>query len=65
MKVYRCVNDDLTVSSMDKNYIESTYYNNTGVVIDFNKLCNDNIKRSAKVVNETNNLTSLLTFPTA
>ena len=48
MKVYRCVNDDLTVSSMDKNYIESTYYNNTGVVIDFNKLCNDNIKRSAK-----------------
>lgn len=58
MKVYRCVNEDLTVSSIDKNYIESTYYNNTGVVIDFNKLCNDNIKRSAKVVNETNNLTT-------
>ncbi|MBR4447885.1 hypothetical protein [Methanobrevibacter sp.] len=34
---YRCTNEDLTITSFDKGYIEDTYYNNTGEHFDYAK----------------------------
>ena len=34
-EMYRCANEDLTITSFDKNYIEEAYYNNTGERFDY------------------------------
>lgn len=41
--IYRAKNIDLTVSSFDKEYIESTYTANTGAEIDFGKSVLENL----------------------
>jgi hypothetical protein len=40
---YRCTNEDLTVTSFDKGYIEDAYYNNTGEHIDYAEELLDNL----------------------
>ena len=54
-EMYRCANEDLTITSFDKEYIEDTYYNNTGEHFDYvkgmlNNLSTDNSEISS--VNE-------------
>lgn len=34
-EMYRCSNEDLTITSFNKEYIEETYYNDTGERFDF------------------------------
>ncbi len=34
-EMYRCANEDLTITSFDKGYVEEAYYNDTGEHFDF------------------------------
>lgn len=41
-EMYRANGEDLTITSFDKNYIEDTYFNQTGRHIDYSKGFNEN-----------------------
>lgn len=58
---HRCTNEDLTITSFDKNYIEEAYYNNTGEHIDYFKGLLNNISTdNSEISNISDNITKII-----
>lgn len=56
-EMYRANGEDLTITSFDKNYIEDTYFNQTGRHIDYSKGLYENFTGSGDTTTINDNLT--------
>ena len=60
-EMYRCANEDLTITSFDRGYVEEAYYNDTGKHFDFAEAMINNISAGNSERSEINqNITRII-----
>lgn len=60
-EMYRCSNEDLTITSFDKGYIEEAYYNDTGERFDYAEGVLDNLSgENSETIKINENITRII-----